>query len=459
MPAGTLASVAFAILSLGPALASGSEDAGTSDSLIRTFEARHYREVLASAPSVPRSLERDGTWLAAMALEKGPDAATAFSGELGLSPEERRRALAGATFRCIGMRGYDAARALFTAAIADAPPSDPPSLQKFREKYGLHLAALFSGLRRREDLPIPPSDPRAPVIGMMALSTGLPDDPGRVYAKDFGSAPPPAGRPAGETVPDVAHLGLRGLVFPPEVKLDVFLATAEFATTGDRGSGWRVLVTHPFVARKLEFFVVQEGGEARLLGTGGPGPPLLSGLGAHAGALIRSGEEASARQLVVWARESVEASSESRWSSFLAASTPDALASVEGLRKAADALVATGLPRASRAPVFLAAAPGWAEGMTRPVLRSSPNGGPAPDVPKGAGVSGLVIVKCVLTREARAQDCVVVTKLGPSIDQVIVDWLYGSTWTPVMFQGQPVQVSYVFNFKITAPSGLAPDAG
>ena len=80
-------------------------------------------------------------------------------------------------------------------------------------------------------------------------------------------------------------------------------------------------------------------------------------------------------------------------------------------------------------------------------------------MPKGAGVSGLVIVKCVLTREARAQDCVVVKKLGPSIDQVIVDWLYGSTWTPVMFQGQPVQVSYVFNFKITAPAGLAPDAG
>ena len=97
--------------------------------------------------------------------------------------------------------------------------------------------------------------------------------------------------------------------------------------------------------------------------------------------------------------------------------------------------------------------------MTRPVLRSSPNGKGAPDWPKGATVSGLSIVKCLLTVEARAKNCVVVKTLSPSVDQAILDWLSGSTWTPVTFQGKPQQVSYVFNFRLTVPALSPPDAG
>ncbi len=172
-------------------------------------------------------------------------------------------------------------------------------------------------------------------------------------------------------------------------------------------------------------------------------------------------------------RECVAKTGDARWSGFLAASTPEALASPDGVQRASTTLTATdvlpgaligpaqapaGLP--GKAPVGSAAAgPLFGEGMARPVLRSSPNGKPAPDWPKEATVSGLSIVKCLLTVEARAKDCVVVKTLSPSVDQAILDWLSGCTWTPVTFQGRPQQVSYVFNFKLTAPATPQPDAG
>jgi len=89
--------------------------------------------------------------------------------------------------------------------------------------------------------------------------------------------------------------------------------------------------------------------------------------------------------------------------------------------------------------------------MTPPVLRSSPNGGRKPDVPNGVSVGGLASVKCVLTEEARAQDCVVIKKISPAMDQAILDWLSGCTWTPVTFHGKPMRVAYVFNIWITVP--------
>jgi protein TonB len=265
-----------------------------------------------------------------------------------------------------------------------------------------------------------------------------------------------------------------GFLLPPEVKLDVLLAASTFSTSGDPVSGWLVRVIHTLGGIELKFFVIREGEEARVLAAAAPGTaPVLSGVARHVEAQVKTGDVAVARQWIGWVRECVANTPDTRWSGFLAASTPEALGTSDGVHRAADALTVTvmfpgavispapaqaglvGKPPLGAAPAALV----FGERLTRPVLQSSPNGKAAPDWPRSATVSGLAIVKCLLTVEARAKDCVVVKKVSPSVDQAILDWLYGCTWAPVTFQGRPQQVSYVFNFKLTAPVPPPPDAG
>jgi protein TonB len=457
----SVASIVVTLTLVGLAGTARAEDAGAGDSLVRLFEAQRYQDVLSLAPSSPQNLERDGLWLASMAIAKDPDAALALSSKLGLSPDDRRRVIAGASFRCLWARRYDAARA-FSGQALDAPPTTNEGLRKLQDRYGPEFAALFSGLKRREDLNIPRSDPRAPVIGFMALSGGLTGDARHVFAPELGSVPVPPAHARGIPVANAEQFGLKDFLLPPETGLDMFLAGSTFSTSGDPASGWLVRVIHSLGGIELRFFVIREGEEARVLGVAAPGTaPMLSGVARHVEAQVKAGDVAAARQWIGWVRECVAKTGDARWSGFLAGSTPEALGSPDGVQRAATTLTATVmLPGAligpAQAPVgsFLSG-----EGMTRPVLRSSPNGKAAPDWPRGATVSGLSIVKCLLTVEARARDCVVVKKLSPSIDQAILDWLSGCTWAPVTFQGKPQQVSYVFNFKLTAPASLQPDAG
>ena len=62
-------------------------------------------------------------------------------------------------------------------------------------------------------------------------------------------------------------------------------------------------------------------------------------------------------------------------------------------------------------------------------------------------VSGLVIVRCTITEKGTAEDCTIVKPLFPSLDRAVLDWLAGSTWSPITLGGQPRRVSYVFNFN------------
>jgi hypothetical protein len=430
--------IAAAVVLLGPVLASTADDAESTASLVRSFEAKAYPEVLAAAPAVRQSLERDGVWLAAMALEKGPDAAKALSAQLKLPSDELGRALMAATVRCMAVRRYEAAAALFTAVMMDVPGERD---RKYREQYGVQLAALFASLRRREDLAIPLSDPRSPVIAVMGFSEGLAGDPGRVYAKDFGSVPTNLTQPLEAAFPDFTELRIKGLVFPSEAKLDMVLAASDFSTKGDPASAWRVLVTQPLVGGQgSEYFVVLEESETRLLGIGRPGPLMLQGLGLRARKLIDADDLASARQLIIWARESVARSNEARWSSFRVASDPEALASVEGLQQAAEALAATAVQATS------------ADGTTRPVLRWSPNGKPSPDFPPAELVGGLIIVKCTITEEGRAEGCTILKGLTPGMNRSVLDWLAGSRYWPATLHNRPVRVSYVFNVKVRGRS-------
>jgi len=37
------------------------------------------------------------------------------------------------------------------------------------------------------------------------------------------------------------------------------------------------------------------------------------------------------------------------------------------------------------------------------------------------------------------------------MDQTVLEWLAGSKYSPVTFQGRPTQVSYTFNFNFKLP--------
>jgi periplasmic protein TonB len=91
----------------------------------------------------------------------------------------------------------------------------------------------------------------------------------------------------------------------------------------------------------------------------------------------------------------------------------------------------------------------FGEGMTRPVLASSPNGRPAPDYTaeaRQAEVEGLMVVRCTITAEGTVTNCQILKPI-PHMESAMLQWLAAAKYVPVMFQGHPQAVNYVFNFR------------
>lgn len=68
-----------------------------------------------------------------------------------------------------------------------------------------------------------------------------------------------------------------------------------------------------------------------------------------------------------------------------------------------------------------------------------------------AHVEGLMIVRCTITTSGAITNCRVIKEL-PHMKQAVLDALYSRRYTPVLFNGQPVNVDYVFNIKLVLPS-------
>ncbi|WP_343073365.1 energy transducer TonB [Pyxidicoccus fallax] len=85
--------------------------------------------------------------------------------------------------------------------------------------------------------------------------------------------------------------------------------------------------------------------------------------------------------------------------------------------------------------------------MTPPKLLEGP---PIEYTPEAiaAGAKGTLIAKCVITREGRIRDCEVIKGVEPMND-VVVKALQARRYTPVMFQGTPVEVKYTFTVRLT----------
>lgn len=84
-------------------------------------------------------------------------------------------------------------------------------------------------------------------------------------------------------------------------------------------------------------------------------------------------------------------------------------------------------------------------GMDRPRLVA----GPAPEYPRQAReakVEGTMLVKCVITTSGALRDCRIIKGL-PFMEQPVLAALSQQRYTPVTFQGRPVDVEYVIPFK------------
>jgi serine/threonine protein kinase len=150
----------------------------------------------------------------------------------------------------------------------------------------------------------------------------------------------------------------------------------------------------------------------------------------------------------------------------VAAPTSAALATVPALPAAAAPAPAPAAAKAAPAPVDepslqpVAAAPAPAPGvapavlpfgpeMTRPVLLSGAELVPTREA-LVAGVSGTMIAKCTISVDGSLRNCRILKGL-PHLDKAMLDMLATRRYSPVLYQGKPVSVEYVFNLKVAPP--------
>ena len=79
--------------------------------------------------------------------------------------------------------------------------------------------------------------------------------------------------------------------------------------------------------------------------------------------------------------------------------------------------------------------------------------GPEPSVPREARearVEGTMLVKCVITTTGSLRGCHVLKSL-PFMDQPVLAALARQRYTPVTFQGRPINVEYLIPLKIELP--------
>lgn len=91
----------------------------------------------------------------------------------------------------------------------------------------------------------------------------------------------------------------------------------------------------------------------------------------------------------------------------------------------------------------------FTEGMTRPVQLE----GRDPQYTREAleaRVEGKIIAKCVINTVGRLEGCRIIKSL-PMMDQAVLAALATRRYTPVMYQGRPVAVQYIFEIRLMLP--------
>lgn len=89
-------------------------------------------------------------------------------------------------------------------------------------------------------------------------------------------------------------------------------------------------------------------------------------------------------------------------------------------------------------------------GMTPPQLVAE--GRPVQYTPEAqrAGVNGLIIVRCTISREGDVNECHIIKGL-PFMDEEVLESLTSRHYRPVTFQGRAISVKYTFNVRLKQP--------
>jgi TonB family protein len=67
-----------------------------------------------------------------------------------------------------------------------------------------------------------------------------------------------------------------------------------------------------------------------------------------------------------------------------------------------------------------------------------------------AKIAGTVIAKCVVTTSGSLTGCKIIKGL-PHLDGAVLSALAASRYSPITYEGRPVNVEYVFTLKLIPP--------
>jgi TonB family protein len=84
--------------------------------------------------------------------------------------------------------------------------------------------------------------------------------------------------------------------------------------------------------------------------------------------------------------------------------------------------------------------------MNRPSLVAGPSQPTYSNEARIAKVEGTVLARCTITTSGSVTNCRIIKGL-PFMDAPVLDALRQQRYTPVTFNGAPVQVDYLFTFK------------
>ena len=120
------------------------------------FAAGRHDEVIARAPKLAETPERNAVWLSSLALKRGELAAIAEANRRIRDLGQRRQAMVAASQQLSGLRRYQPAAALMREGIKGS--ADTMQLERL---------SLLEKLRPLDEVKLSPSDPRAAIVSLM----------------------------------------------------------------------------------------------------------------------------------------------------------------------------------------------------------------------------------------------------------------------------------------------------
>lgn len=108
-------------------------------------------------------------------------------------------------------------------------------------------------------------------------------------------------------------------------------------------------------------------------------------------------------------------------------------------------------PAPEPAPPAASSVRAFGPGMSKPVKLSGPEPVYTPEA-VAQRAQGLFIARCIVTREGQVKDCRVL-KPVPYMTEAVLQALQQQRYKPAMLNGEPIDVEYSFNLRLSPPGG------